>query len=310
MNKYYGLAAMAVVFLAACTENEEIQNQGGTSLSIASASIETISTKGLFDTGGGPLTTEANIGVSASGTGYSYNNVEYYYNTTDSKWAPQSAANQIYLSDQTATVTAYAPFTSGLTASAASLTAQRYDETKDLCSSSASETAVNTDPSVIFTLSHVYSRISFTINKDASYTGVGLISAIAISNPTAVFTTALADLTATPAPTLSSPVIGTVQYDPAIASITSGTPAASSVLMIPASTFTDATTLAFTVDGVVLTATLPATDPASGGLNILEPSHNYGITVTMRGTELIVSSITVTDWTPQTVSGEILPVVP
>lgn len=301
---------MAIALLAGCTENEDLQQQTATSLFVASAKIETTSTKGLFETGGGTLTTEANIGITATGAGYSYNNVAYSYNTTESKWLPVTAASQVYLSSETATVTAYAPFITGINTAMAPLTAQKYDETVDLCSSVASETAVSNDPSVSFTLKHVYSRITFTINKDASYTGVGSISAIAIANPSAVYTTAQADLTATPVPMLSSPVIGTVQYDPAIASMATGTPVASSVLMIPAGPFTDATTLAFTVDGVVLTATLAATDPAGGGLNMLEPSHNYGITVTIRGTELVVGSITVTDWTPQPVSGEIFPVVP
>lgn len=313
MKKNYIFAAIAIALLTGCSNEDEPQTgtEGEVALSVASASVQAMTTKGAYDTGG-ILTTDGNIGVSViSGTGYSTvndYNVQYSYDNIESEWKPAGAS--IYLNNNAATLLAIAPFTSGVDYLAASLTAQIYDEAKDLCVSRGPVTAVNSVPAVDFIMDHVYARLSFTINKDVTYSGTGAITNIAIENADAIFATAAADLTVIPDPAITFGTAGPVQYNPAITEMTTGIPVPSSMLMIPSATanFLTATTVRFTVDGIDLTASLPVAAPAAGGINELIRGTNYLINVSIKGTALIVNSVTVTNWIPETVANDVVPV--
>lgn len=293
-------AALAFV-LGGCASHDDTLTEKK-SLVVSSASIES-TTKGVYNTGG--TLTNDSIGIYSFGTGYSDVNDRYNYGS--SSWSPNNTSKQVYLTGNTATLFAYAPYKSTFSISSTTLTAGQYSETSDLCSGTATNVN-NAAPTVSFTLGHVYSRITFSINKSSSYSGSCAVTNIAISGP-AIYKTATDNLTPSSA-AISGKTTGSVSFNPAIASITSGTPVTASFLMIPAATseFTGATTVAFTVDGVALTTTLPVSDPTTTtGMNALTAGTNYTINITVQPTSLTVNSVTINAWTSVTVSGTIYP---
>lgn len=292
--------------LSACSKDEVSLTgaQREVPLSVAEASVEASGTKGTFDTGG-TLTNGGTMGLFVSGTGYTgLENVEYDYDEAASAWIPEG--DTVFLSNNPATLTAVAPYTPGLDYKAAALTAQKYSEAADLCVCAA-VTARNTAPQVSFSLEHVYARITFTISKDASYTGAGAVSKITLDNGAAICPSATADLSVNPE-VITFGATGTVAYDPGIGSITTGAAVTTGALLVPSANFTNPTTVSFTVDGTVISALLPASAPASGGLNELLAGNNYQVAVTIKATALTIGSVSVTDWTMQAVPGEIIAV--
>jgi hypothetical protein len=304
MKTKFMFAFAFAALLASCSHDETVDNpvNGKTPLNISLASVSAI-TRGAYEAGG--VLGAGSIGVFTTGTGYSAVNMQYNYGT--SSWLPFNAANTVYLSNETATVFAYGPYDAAFNRAAAPLAAGEYTEAKDLCTTTVGGFD-NTHSTASLTLNHAYSRISFAINKDASYTGTCKIENIAISGP-AIYTAATADFSAATT-VLSGKTAGTVQYNPAIASMAVGTPVTKSFIMIPAATaeFTAATTLTFKVDGVNLTATLPAVLPASTGINELLAGSNYTVNIRIKGTKLIINSVQINPWTAVPVTGDVVPV--
>jgi hypothetical protein len=306
MKTKFVFAFAFAALLASCSHDEAVDNQsnGKTPLNISLASVSA-TTRGAYDAGG--LLSEGSIGVYADGTGYTSSNVQYNYATPS--WTPQDAASAINLSNETATLFAYGPYSATFNRTATGLTAGEYSEANDLSTTTVSGFD-NTHPTANLTLNHAYSRISFVINKDASYTGTCKIENIAISGP-AIYATATANFN-TATTVISSQTAGTVQYDPTIASM-STTAITKSFLIIPAATdaFTGGTTVTFKVDGVNLTATLPVALPGEvtgAGIKELLAGSNYVVNIRIKGTQLIINSVTVNPWTAVPVNGDVLPV--
>ncbi len=298
--------AFAALFIS-CSQDEVVNNQSNVKkpLNVSLASVSAV-TRGVYDAGG--LLETGSIGVYATGAGYASENVQYSYGT--SSWAPQNVANTIYLSNETATLFAYGPYNAAFSRTATSLAAGEYTESRDLCITTVTG-FTNTNSDVNFTLSHAYSRLSFVITKDASYSGTCKIENIAISGP-AIFTTAKADFSSAAA-VISNQTAGTVQYNPALASMLAA-PVTKSFLIIPAATtaFTAATTLMFTIDGVNLKATLPVASPGAStnaGIKELVAGSNYIVNIRIKGTQLIINGVQVNQWNSVPVTGDIVPVV-
>jgi len=307
MKTKFIFAFVFAALLASCSHDDVVDNpsNGKTPLNISLASVSA-TTRGAYDAGG--VLTEGSIGVFTTGTGYTSANMKYNYGTPS--WAPQDEANTVYLSNEIATVFAYGPYDGAFNRAAAPLAAGEYAESKDLCTTTVTG-FTNTNSAVSLTLNHAYSRISFVINKDVSYTGTCKIENLAISGP-AIYATATADFT-TPTTVISGKTAGTVQYDPLIAGITFGTPVTKSFVMIPAATseFTGGTVLTFKVDGVNLTTTLPVALPSEtvgAGINELAAGYNYTVNIRIKGTQLVINSVQVNPWTAVPVTGDVVPV--
>lgn len=306
MKTKFMFAFALAALMASCSQDESVDNlsNGKTPLNISLASVSA-TTRGGYDTGG--LLSEGSIGVYATGTGYNSANVQYNYATPS--WIPQDAASAINLSNETATLFAYGPYAAAFSRTATGLTAGEYTEAKDLCTTTVTDFD-NTHPTANLILFHAYSRMSFIITKDASYTGTCKIENIAVSGP-AIYATATANFS-TATTVLSSLTPGVVEYDPAILSITT-TPVTKSFLIIPAATaeFTVGTTVTFKVDGVNLTALLPVALPGEitgAGIKELLAGSNYVVNIRIKGTQLIINSVTVNPWNDVPVNGDVFPV--
>lgn len=310
MKKVLLFAAMIAV-LASCKKENITPNKtdgSKTPLAISSASLAKIVTKS-----GTVITTGGKIGVFQTTTTDGYaaaTNVEYDYNAGTSKWEVLLPANEIYLNNKDAAVCAYYPYDAAVTnATNIALTSQLFDPAKDLCFAPLT-TVKNTAPTVNWTMNHAYSQLTFKIKKDASYTGVGLISAIAIKNPGTILAVNTLDITngaygaGTAGDVSYDPGIATMStYDPTDATTIAATTYTNHVLMVPVTTAmaTDVT-LSFTIDGIVHTATVPV-----ASLSQLVPGTNYSITVVLLGAKLVVSSVTVTDWIPADITDPVYP---
>lgn len=308
MKKVLLFAAMIAVLGSCKKENISPNTTDGirTPLSISSALLAKVTTKGL-------ITTDGKIGVFQTTTTDGYtaaDNVEYDYNTGTGKWGVLDAAKEIYLNNKDAAVCAYYPYDAAVKdATSVALTSQLYDAAKDLCFT-PNTTVKNTAPTVNWTMNHAYSQLTFNIHKDASYTGVGQISAITIKNTGAILASNTLNITNN---NYGTGTAGDVTYNPAIASVPTyvstdattiaATTVSTHVLMVPVTTvMTTDVTLSFTIDDAVLNATVPA-----ASLSELAAGTNYGITVVIQGTQLVISGVTVTNWNPAGIATPVYP---
>ncbi len=307
MRKLFSMAVVACMILSSCTKEDLSPNNtnGTTLLGVSTASVSAVATR---SSSSNLLTNGSQIGVSLiadAANGYSdLKNVEYDYSTTTSPagWAPASTnTKNIYLNNLPATVCAYYPLgAAGINSStdqtSVILTSQKYDAAQDLCYAVKQKAATNIVPSVSFAMNRAYAEITFSITKDATYTGIGLIDKITISNTTVRSTNTLDITTGTYGSSI--PASESVFYNPGITAITSGTPATSTVLMVP-TVLSGTITFSFVVDGKTMSTTL---DASANNLLALVFGNNYKANVTLKGTQLVVSSVTTQDWTDQAVT--------
>ncbi|MDP4268288.1 MAG: fimbrillin family protein [Bacteroidota bacterium] len=324
MRKFLLIATLGAL-MASCAQEEiphEITNN--TPLAVSSASIANIVTKGakLKDAvvSSTTFTDQSKIGVYLlATTGYSkLNDVEYDYSTTTTKWTPAAGnAQNIYLNNNGATVCAYYPLgASGITTltepTNVTLTPKAYSTGEDLCYAINQTGPKNTATSVSFPMNHAYAAITFTVTKDATYSGgTANIANIKISNSTIITSNTL-DITSGDYATTGFST-GEVSFNPGISLISDNSSISSSVLMVPTATTTATATknqtittltgdilLTFNVDGTDLTATLPA-----GSIASLIAGQNYKISVTLKGNILVVTGVTIASWTDVTIPGSL-----
>jgi hypothetical protein len=290
------LAGLLTMFFIACTQEDSRSKDGeGTSMSISSLSMAGMGTKST--------TTITTNGVSLgafrlAANGYTaQSNVQYTYSTATPGW---SATSPIILNAATASVCAYYPYgAAGITSStdptAVTLTSQKYDAAQDLCYATNVTTLSSSSPTAAFAMQHAYAQLTFTITRGSLFTGTGNITNIAISNAGVISSGSFKITDGT----FNSTTPGMVSFNPGIASIASGTPVTTSVLMVPVTTaMTGNLKLLFTIDGKVLTASLPV----STLLPKLAAGSNYNIPVTI-ATAVTVGSISTVDWSSAAVSG-------
>jgi hypothetical protein len=290
------LAGLLTIFFIACTQDDSRSKDGeGTSMSISSLSMAGMGTKST--------TMIATNGVSLgafrlAANGYAaQSNVQYTYSTATPGW---SATSPIILNAATASVCAYYPYgAAGITSStdptAVTLTTQKYDAAQDLCYATNVTTLSSSSPTAAFAMQHAYAQLTFTITRGSLFTGTGNITNIAIANAGIISSGSFKITDGT----FNSSTPGMVSFNPGIASIASGTPVTTSVLMVPVTTaMTGNLNLFFTVDGKVLTASLPV----STLLPTLAAGSNYNIPVTIAAA-VTVGSVSMVDWSSVAVYG-------
>jgi uncharacterized protein (TIGR02145 family) len=265
------LAGLLSLFFVGCIQEDSRSKDGeGTSISISSLSTAGMGTKST--------TSIVAYGVSlgafrVAANGYTaQNNAQYTYSTS---W---SAASPITLNGTAASVCAYYPYgAAGITGStnpaAVTLTSQKYDAAQDLCYATNVAVQPSSSPTVNFAMQRAYAQLTFTINSGSLFTGTGNITNISISNAGIISSGSFKITDGT----FNSTTPGVVSFNPGIDGIVSGYPAPASVLMVPVTTaMTGNLNLFFTVDGKVLTASLPV---STNGLATLAAGNNYNINI-------------------------------
>ena len=273
------LAGLLSLLLVGCTREDFRSSGEGTSMSISSLSM-------MVGTGTKSTTTITTNGASLgafrlAANGYTaQSNAQYTYSTSPSGW---STTVPITLSTATASVCAYYPYgAAGITGStdptAVTLTSQKYDAAQDLCYATNVTTLSSSAPTAAFAMQRAYAQLTFTITRGSLFTGTGNITNIAIANA-GIFSSASFKITDG---TFSSTTPGSVSFNPSIASITYGTPVTTSVLMVPVTTaMTGNLDLIFTVDGKIMTASLPV---STSNLTTLTAGNSYNIKIQLSQT--------------------------
>ncbi len=290
MKKLLFIVVAAVHMLSGCSNEETVSvspDNTPVALSVSSASFPTVMTKAAV-----PLTS-GSIGVFlGTANGYTaINNVQYTYSA--GAWTKTSGGD-IYLGSKAASVCAYYPYSASVTnSSSVSLQSQYYTTAADFCYAPYITNLVNSAPSAAFNMVHAYSRITFTITHDATYTGTCNITGISLTN-TGLKTVTTLNLTNG---TYATGTTGSVSFNPSITSIASGANTTAGVLLVPVTGLTGNIDLVFTVDGLSFSTSLPVSTAA---LATLSAGVNYQISVTIKYTSLTINSVSTTDWNTQT----------
>lgn len=277
---------VAAVFMLSGCSNEEAPSVSPdntpVALSVSSASFPAVITKA-------DAVIDGSIGVFlGSANGYTpVDNVQYTY--TSGSWV-KGAGGDIYLGSKAASVCAYYPYNSSVTnSSSVLLQSQVYSSAGDFCYAPYITNLVNASPGVTFNMSHAYSRITFTITHDATYTGTCQISGISLAN-SGLKTQAALDITSG---TYTTGTTGSVSFDPQISSIASGGTSTTGVLLIPVTGLTGNIDLVFTIDGQNLKASVPV---STAGLGDLSVGVNYKMAITIKVTFVTGDGVIVPDW--------------
>ncbi|MBP1593196.1 MAG: hypothetical protein H6Q12_214 [Bacteroidetes bacterium] len=290
MKKLLFTVFATVLMLSGCS-NEEAATVSPdntlVALSVSSVSFPAVKTKATTSLSGG------SIGVFlGSANGYTaINNVQYTYSA--GAWTKTSGGD-IYLGSSAASVCAYYPYSASVTnSSSVSLQSQIYTSAADLCYAPYITNLKNSAQNAAFVMSHAYSRITFTITRDATYTGTCNITDISLTN-SGLKTLATFNITNG---TYTTGTNGSVSFNPSISSIASGANTSTSVLLVPVTGLTGNIDLAFTIDGASFSTSIPV---STAGLATLSAGINYKINVTIKYTSLTNNSVSTTDWNTQT----------
>jgi len=294
INKLFLFATALTVILTSCSKedlilSEDTQNAAfGISSAVMDASVTTKAATTL---------SSGSIGVYRSdnaGSGYVAQLSEFTYTTSWGTITP------IYLNNNAAQICAYYPFAyvSGtVDPSAISIIAQKQDDAKELVYA-VNANYSNTNKTATFAMVQAYSKITFTINKDVSYTGTGAITSLSLSNAALIQSNTINITNGT----YGTGTVATATYNPAIASLTTGTPTLTALLLPPTITGTDMTgnvNLSITIDGTELS--VPITASSFTGKFIA--GNNYQVALVIKGTSLVVSSVTIAGWNDTPVTG-------
>lgn len=320
MKKVLGFAVIAATLLASCSnEDEPAGSLANGELGVSATVTGSVSTRALvtgFNAGD-------QIAVFITGTGYTPQVAAYTYVDGTTQWtSPADAADKIFLSNETATVYGYYPSDATLNPGPSSGSPENNDlnniettftypensfnaagQTDYLYATAAISgaaypiaTATNSLPSVDLYLHHAASKLSFVINKAESYSGTGTLSSIKLSKTGGFYAGAGAMMVKDglfsmgPIDEISFTGTATInEYDAVASTIVTAFGLAVPIVAVDA---TAGITLEIIVDGKAMAVALPADAPA----NVWEPGKNYTYTVTVKGTELIVNTVSVVDW--------------
>lgn len=188
MNKKLFLPAMmlAVAFASCNNEENPTMAESRTALGV-NVQLEEMSRAMVS---GQALSDDDPIGVFVVASDYSnydgkatgYSNVSYKGTTTGGtqKWGPSTVGTEILLSGTQGKVFAYYPWTDGI----ADYQAIPVDitEQKDWMYSEEEGPVNDAAPNVSFNLKHAQTAVNVKVVRDASYTGVGAISALTVTS--------------------------------------------------------------------------------------------------------------------------------
>lgn len=285
------IAVMAVSYMAVSCSNEEaevleINNAHVRDLNIGTtigwSNISRSIQKGTY------LPENSSIGVTlveTDGTDYDnigYSNVKYTAVGTEEsqKWTGES---KVMLSSTEGKAVAYYPYSSSVT-DITKIPVETESQTDYMYSGWASGLS-NATPTVNFKMKHALSAVSVTIIK-GTYTGTGKVSGISMTSDgfgkTATMdagTGLLADVK-----DAGSSISWSGEYT------MTGEGNTTELMVVPNGLEGKGVTFSFTIDGKDYTA--------SGTMEgKFEQGYMYGYTLTMNGTEMTVSPVTVNEWT-------------
>lgn len=213
-------------------------------------------------------------------------NVQYTYS---GGWKAASSGNAIYLSQLPANLCAYYPygsvtFTSG-TSTVATLSAQKYDSTKDMCYATTGGVAVcNKTPNATFAMTRAYSRLTLTIKRHASnYVGTGGVSTINLKNGSSFYNSRTLNISnGNYANPTGSPTTGGYSYS--FGTTIAAGKSATADLLIPPQSVANGLTITLTIDGTARSVTVPADKFTNKNL---AAGIRYGITLEISAAQII-----------------------
>ena len=244
---------------------------------------------------------ELGLFVSSGAVNTPYNGVASNKNVKSSFTTVWTQATPVYLSSQPATVYAYYPYS----ASGTDGTAIAIDHTSqtDFMYATAVTNINNRQPKAAITMNHALSLVQFNFKKE-NYTGAGSLTAISIANKAGGSSLAsngtmnLTNGTITKG-SGKDPVSKATNLPQTIGTWTEATYPKMLVMPTTATAAAGDIVISFTVDGQVYNWDVPAATAWEQG-----KKNTY--TVTIKGTTLEVSPVTITPWgTGKTDSGTI-----
>ena len=270
-----------MIILVACS-GDDVAEEGGTDsytpLQIGDTYL------GISTRSSDTELTNGDIGIfRTESTGYAGTRSNVQYSHSGSGWNVASDTEAIYLNKNEASLCSYYPYNSDddYTDGTVTLTSQLYAGAADLCYQTG-VTASSSSEEVSFTLGHAYAKLTFTLIRDAAYSGPCAVSGISIAND-GILTANTLDLTTG---RYGSGTAGMVTVDPEVSSISGGSSATATVLMVPTvATLSGDITLTFNVDGVAKTTTVDADDVS---LTSLEAGENYNINIELSSRASVV----------------------
>lgn len=315
MKKVLGFAVIAATLLASCSKDDmPAGSPADGELGVSAIVTGSVSTRALV-TG---FSAGDKIAVFTTGTGYTPKVAAYTYVDGTTQWtSPADAADKIFLSNQTATVYGYYPSTATVNPGSGVLTNDALNniettftypeasfnaagQTDYLYATAAISgsvypiaTATNSSPSVDLYMHHAASKLSFVINKAESYSGTGSLTSVKLSKTGGFYAGSGAMLVENGV--FSMGTVNEISF--------TGTATINAYNAVPSTVVTafglaapvtdrSGITLEIIVDGKAMTVALPAIAPA----DVWEPGKDYTYTITVKGTELIVNSVSVVDW--------------
>lgn len=326
-NNIFMLTALMVVAVSSCDndscEEQQVDNGKKVELNV----VPTLAmTRSIVD--GTDASVLGSVAVHASGTGYTAGNNYAVYSYANSSWS-NNGTDKIYLSNETATITAHYPASATATNGSiavgvldngnvdvsrgdASTVYGAENETDYMWATventaGASTSTTNRAPSVKLIMNHALARVSFRIYKDAVYRGTVNLSKLELNNAGAG---TVLDKGTNPtlnisdgAITMNAPVAAS--YTRAITGYHVATVAdeakAVSMLVFPVDNIAaDAIEVKFTIDNVEYSTMVSVPD---GGSWLA--GKNYLYTVKLSGTGLVISSVELVDWSDVSVTGEL-----
>lgn len=298
MKNFYFIAALAASSLAVCscsqTDNvvtPEIGMGDEPALLDVTTSIEV--TRSVI---GKPIDTfvsgdEIGLFVSTGAVNTPYNGVAANKNVKSAFTTVWTQATPVYLSSTKATIYAYYPWTAAGTDG----TAIAIDHTSqtDFMYATPVANINNRQPKAAITMNHALSLVQFNFKKE-NYTGVGSLTAISIANKaggSSLISNGTMDLTTgnITKGTGKEAVTKATNLPQTIGTWTEATYPKMLVIPTAATAAAGDIVISFTVDGQVYNWNVPAATAWEQG-----KKNTY--TVTIKGTSLEVSPVTITPW--------------
>jgi len=156
----------------------------------------------------------------------------------------------------------------------------------------------NAEPDVVLTFHHALAKLSFVVQKTATYAGTGTLTQIKLSSPT---DSTFLFLAATGTMAISSGTFAalTDTTDLTLAGSTAineigGIVVNAFALVAPLTPLSTGIILTMTIDGQIYTGTI------AGTATSWDAGKDYTYTVTVSGKTLVVSAVNITDWSPTT----------
>lgn len=253
----------------------------------------------------GIISSRATTPISSGSIGVFRTTANAYTAQYNAKYTYKNGAwtadpNPVYVGGDNATLCACYPHgaaTFDTNSFVCTLTAQKWTADKDLCYATTGGPAVcNHTPEVSFTLTHAYSRIKLNIQRDAAhFTGNCKITNVNLKNSTGnnFFSSRTLDISkgtyggsATPAGW---------NYNPNITAIAAGaTNNTAYDVLVPPQSVNGGLTITLKADGKDRAVTVPAGKFTS---NELAAGQQYVIYLLMTDTSIVVSGVSLADWT-------------